>query len=141
MTFAQLNRIIDPRDSLEKARQSELVAFARQNNVTEVRHDMPAILIRKILRAKRLTNIMVPPRPLGVPSGAAISDNGSAAGIDASDDLAAQYAAQKPAPTRPTSDKMSITEARRACKDRGIPFARTDKLTELMAKLNGENTA
>jgi hypothetical protein len=55
----------DPRSPLEKARRVELLAYAKDNGIDAVRHDMPAPLIRKILIANNCTNIPVPPRQLG----------------------------------------------------------------------------
>jgi len=60
-----LDRIIDPRDNLEKARRCELEHYARANGVGEIDPNMPAQLMRRILRAKGLTQIAVPNRPLG----------------------------------------------------------------------------
>jgi hypothetical protein len=61
----ELLKADDPRSPLERARRLELLAFARANSVTEIKHDMPAPLMRKILRLKGLTNIKIPDRKLG----------------------------------------------------------------------------
>ena len=47
-----LNKIDDPRDNLEKAHRRELVLFAQAQGVSEITEHMPAILIRRTLRAK-----------------------------------------------------------------------------------------
>jgi hypothetical protein len=60
-----LNKIDDPRTPLDKARRRELYDFARQNGVTEITDQTPAIIARSILRQRGLTRIVIPPRPLG----------------------------------------------------------------------------
>lgn len=55
----------DPRDNLERARRRELVKFAEVNGIREVVSEMPATLMRKILRARGLTQIAVQPTRLG----------------------------------------------------------------------------
>lgn len=61
----QLHRIQDPRDSLERARRSELVEFAKKKGISEIVPEMPAILMRKILRSRGMTDIRIEPRQLG----------------------------------------------------------------------------
>lgn len=63
----------DPRDSLSRARRRELVSFAHAHGLTHITEDMPADDypdgspgIRSQLRQRGLTNIKIPPRPLGV---------------------------------------------------------------------------
>lgn len=132
----QLNKIDDPRDRLEKARRKELERFAETHNVAEIKPGMPAMLMRKILRRRGLTDIRIPHRPLGgqsransvVPDSVAQED---VASMDAADLLAAEW-------EQPSVSEMSITELRKACKAKGIPLARTDKKTDLIGKLNGD---
>ncbi len=68
----RLDRTEDPRTPLEKAHRHELYAFAAQNGVTEIRKDMPADLMRRILLRHGLTHITLPDRPLGQTEGRAI---------------------------------------------------------------------
>jgi hypothetical protein len=132
-------RIEDPRDSLEKARRAELERFAKANGVKEINGDMPAILMRAILRQKGLTRISIPPRTLGqyqpnpgeMPSAPAVAQGGGS--VDAVADLARQFAQQQ---AQPEAKEMSFTEIRSELKRRGIKFGRSDKFADLKAKLN-----
>ncbi len=140
------SEIIDPRGSLEKARRLELYRFAVENKVSEIKETMPADLMRGILRSKGLTNIAVPNRELGTMQPTYTTPNSHRSGqaqprrpdviatVDAEADLAKQWAAQEAA-TKAVSS-MTITELRQECKRRGIKMARTDKMTDLRAKLN-----
>lgn len=141
MGFAGLLKIEDPRDSLDKARRSELLAFARANGVTEIAHDMPAIVMRRILRSKRLTNIRIPRRTLGQPElrpDALVStEPNNVVSLDAGDELMRQYQAGAMAvPAAPSLDTMTRAELAKACKAKGIAMARTDKKETLMEKLS-----
>lgn len=142
MGFAGLLKIDDPRDSLQKARRWELLEFARANGVTEIKHDMPADIIRRILRSHRLTNIRIPRRVLGQndrrpDAMAAASDAGGGVTLDAGDDLMRQYQAGAMAvPAAPSLDTMTRAELAKACKAKGIAMARTDKKETLMEKLS-----
>jgi hypothetical protein len=149
--FAGLLRVDDPRDNLEKAKRPELLAFARQHGVTEIKHDMPAIIMRRILRAKRLTDIKIPRRILGQPEsrGQAIVTAApeNVVSFDAADDLMRQYQAgamAAPAPSAPSAkpyEQMTRAELAKTCKARNIPMARTDKKEMLMEKLRGKDAA
>lgn len=156
----QLNRIDDPRDSLSKARRSELIAYARANGVKEIDPNMPAILMREILRGKGLTRIKIPNRPLGaIGQTGALPDHPLTSGVeaDATADLARQWAQQSaPAPAAPAAapatsarDKpladMGINELRKVCQDLGIKLGRTDNMKSMRehieAHRNGQNAA
>lgn len=139
---AILHHITDPRDSLEKATRYELVEFANANGMKDVSEAMPAILIRRKLRAAGLTNIKVPPRLLGIVGGEMISDDRvpptdkKVVEVDADDDLARQFEQEQTDPS-----KMSMNELRAACKERGIKMDRTDNTQSLRDKLRGSNAA
>ena len=145
---AQLDKIIDPRDALSKARRMELFRFAREKGIAEIEETMPADMMRDILRARNVTTIAVPDRPLGAaqqtfttptshrttsviiqPAQEVIPE------VSASVDLARQWRAQQQQ-TKPNSE-LTIIELRQACKARGIKIARTDKMVDLRAKLDG----
>lgn len=135
---AVLKRIDDPRDALERARRLELVNFARANGVKEINPEMPAILMRKILRGKNLTGIAVPDRRLGMPENAtaqATMDTAASANeINAEDDLARQFAQQKAAPMKRPA-QMSINELGAEMKRLKIKRGRRDNMTTMRAKI------
>lgn len=139
-----LKSIDDPRDALERARLPELLKFAAANGVVIPRefHDK-AIIVRRILRSKGLTRINVPLRVLGMPhAGQQIEPSEPVNTTDFADDLMRQVRAAPPAPEapapRPVKGVAEIAELRKECKRRGIKVARTDKLADLKAKLNGK---
>jgi hypothetical protein len=139
--FAGLHRVDDPRDALDKARRSELLQFARANGVKEIAHDMPAIIMRRILRSKRLTNIRIPRRVLGQPEmrAALVTEQPSnVPALDASDELMRQYregAMAAPAKPEVSFDAMTRAKLAKTCKAKGIAMARTDKKEDLIGKL------
>ena len=158
-----LNKIDDPRDNLAKARLWELQQFAEANRVVEVKPDMPAMIVRGILRAKGLTQIPVPDRPLGAqnqPHPRPMYQNGLAVAqphararpeqtkiveADAIDDLSRQYRATKP-PVRKRlveRPRSEINKLRDACKVLGIHMERRDSKEDLKRKLaeHGSDTA
>ncbi len=157
-----LNKIDDPRDNLEKARRMELAEFAAVHRVTEITQDMPAILMRKILRSKGLTQIPAPSRPLGnqnqphvrpmyknglaVPQAPARAlDQPKVVESDATDDLARQYRSQ---PARPPKyprrlverPKSKINQMRDYCKEHGIKMDRRDRMPDLERKIEAHKS-
>lgn len=146
-----LTRIDDPRDSLERARKRELVAFAQQKGIEAIRPEMPAILIRRELRKMGLTRIDVPNRPLGGspqrPDRAPGADENVPA-IDASDDLARQFAAAAPPkpelPARVAKGVAGIKEIARLRKlahSKGIKIDPHDTIHTLRMKIGVEDAA
>lgn len=137
-----LHRIDDPRDALAKATRGELVKFAKAKGLYPeiINGDMPAILIRKKLRERGMTNIVIPNRILGQPSRpAGMSDGGhvetpNAVEADAEADLERQWAQQAAKAVAPAA---TMKDLRAACKERGIKVDRTDNMESLKAKLNG----
>jgi hypothetical protein len=115
--------------------------------VTEIIHNMPADLMRKILRGKGLNTIPIPNRMLGGPPGhvmptAAVTTDSIE--VDAEADLERQWRAQQAqeqprAETNP--DKMTIGELRTACKTRGIKMDRRDNMITLREKVRGKSAA
>lgn len=152
-----LNKIEDPRDNLEKATRRELFLFAQANRISGVSDEMPAILIRDILRRAGKTRISIPPRPLGGNPRAAHAalqtpeQNGVQA--DAVADLARQWAQQQAAPAiQPTVPgkaekplkECGINELRRICQAEDIHMSRRDRMPDLIAKIEarrGENAS
>jgi len=150
----QLHKTEDPRDSLQKARRKELFEFAKQHNVRAIAPDMPADLMRGILRQHGLTNIRTYHPPLGSTQqdgtglerkykNGLLAANGRAhetmpkgVEVDAMADLMRQYAQQKRDRlmyTRPYKSpvEMNIQEARQECLRQGIKLLRTYKLADL----------
>lgn len=144
---AVLKRIDDPRDALDKARHIELVAFVRANGILDITPDMPAILIRRRLRAKGIRRIPIPERPLGVVTGQTITDT-APTGIesDAADDLERQFkATPKPVAQDKKLSQMSINELRAHGKKLGIKWSRRDNMITMREKIeaqqSGENAS
>lgn len=153
-----LNKIDDPRDSLERANKRELVNFAHANGFDKITYEMPAIFIRKFLRAQGVTRIEVPYRQLGaspkrpqeITNDLAPMVEDDVAQVNADDDLAAQFGLEipKPKPVVPEPKEKhvapnakivrGINSLRSECKKRGIKVARTDTIEILKAKLGGQ---
>lgn len=159
----QILRIQDPRDALERARRSELVAYARKHGIREIVPEMPAQLMRKILRSKGLVDIRVEPRQLGEVTRKKINVKVSTAKerripetaepkgveMDADADLMRQWASQQSAGTKtvdPASiavpkgpyrnpDRPTMPEVRKECRKHGIKFPPTAKISELLEML------
>lgn len=142
-----LNRIEDSRDALAKATRHELAQFAKANNVAEIDPEMPALLMREILRRRGLTNIKIPNRQLGAPPPRPGDGQGetmagrSGPEVDAVDDLARQWAEQKAAsghverePEKPLAD-MNINELRKICGGLGIALSRRDNMKTMREKI------
>lgn len=132
-----LNKVDDPRSPLDKLHRRELYLLAQQQKVHGVKPEMPAIVMRQLLRASGVTSVPVPrDRVLGqyqgpVTGSVAQTEVAEEKGreVDAEAELAAQWL---------TPPKMTIQAARKACKEKGIKISPRDKLVDLRAKL-GEN--
>jgi len=143
----QLNRIDDPRDPLSKARRDELRRYARKNGI-EVHPDMPALLLRDLLRQRGLTRPPIPNRPLGaqVQNGLpALPSGGQQNGVeaDAIADLARQYQQQRQPPPPLAPSTMGINELRAECKRLGIKLERRDNMNSMREKIgaHGKDTS
>lgn len=153
-----LNKIDDPRDNLERARQAELVRFAQSHGLKHITDQVPAILIRAELRQRGLTNIRIPPRPLGAtnqPNPIAPGPGAKIVEVNAAADLARQFAQQQarppdPHPIKPERPKRlverpksEINRLRDQCKALGIKMDRRDRMPDLKAKIeaHGKNAA
>lgn len=137
-------RVEDPRDRLEKATRLELWRFAQENGVNEITPEMPAMLMRPILRRRGLTNISVPRRELGSPRGSAVSNNSTVAAsqADATADLARQWQQEKiRKEDEKATEEMSFMDLRKALKAKGVKFSRRDNMQTLREKWRGENAA
>lgn len=142
-----LNKIDDPRDNLEKARRPELVRFAQSKGLHNITEAMPAILIRRELRSRGLTNIQIPRRVLGSQNQngatmpAAMPADQKVVEVNAEDDLARQFRQQPPPPSeeRPRRlverPRQEINVLRDTCKRLGIKMGRRDNLDSLKAKI------
>lgn len=151
----QLNKIQDPRDALSKARKIQISRYAAANGIADIKPEMPAELMRQILRGKGITNIGAQVQPLGgaqVETGNA--EQSAGVEVNATADLAKQWAAQQgpvaeevaaevETPEKPQKPKVynEMNDLRAQCKARGIKCARTDKVADLRKKLDGEDAA
>lgn len=151
----QILRTEDPRDRLAKARRTELVKFARANGMKDIDPNMPAELIRGILRQCGLTNIQIPNRVLGQPNqphGNAPLQSSNAPvvptqgiEVNALADLARQYKAEQERAAasgvdesgKPLKD-MSINELRKICQGLGIHLGRRDNMATMREKIEAE---
>lgn len=132
--FAQLKSVDDPRDRLDKASRVELIKFAQQNSVAEIDPEMPAILMRELLRSKGLTNINIAPRLLGQPRGRAVvaGEQANVPVMNSTADLARQWQEQqKQKPKR----VHEFNDLRAECKRLGIKISRRDNMTVLKTKM------
>jgi hypothetical protein len=161
VAFAALHKIDDPRDNLERAKRPELARYAKASGISEFTFngmtfkvdEAPAIVTRQFLRARGLTNIRVPHRPLGaqnaVPASATPQPSNAVA-VDAAADLARQFQTQTlhPAPSQPAQaapparpkrlverPRSEINLLRDECKAKGIKMERRDNLATLKAKI------
>jgi len=130
----QLLTTVDPRDNLQKATRFELIEYAKANGV-DVPEDAPGSYTIQLLRARNLTNIKIPDRPLGLYVAPSNSFTDAPQGIDADEHLIKQYTQQKKIETEVS--QMSIQEIRRFCKANNIKFSRKDTLVILREKLSG----
>jgi hypothetical protein len=136
----QLLSIEDPRDNLQKANRWELIDYAKANGI-DVPQDAPAIYTMKVLRARGLTNIRVPDRPLGLYVGRGdsmvdepqISGNAEITEVSADDHMILQYQQEKQSETDYVN--MPMNQLRAACKAKGIKMQRTDNINTLREKL------
>lgn len=150
----QLNKIQDYRSPLHKLTRKELEYLARKEGRTDVVPGMPADLMRLQFESRPPSSLPRPMRghlgssgELRIPS----YDNwlrvafGNAPSqqiteqpvheVTAANDLKRQWESQQ------KTEPLTITELRQECKRRGIDIARTDKMTDLRAKLDGEQNA
>lgn len=154
----QILRTEDNRDSLQKARRSELVKFARQSGVKDIDPNMPANLIRHKLRTLGLTRIQIPTRILGQPNqphgNAKVSASNapviptSGVEVSAMADLERQWRQEASAPKAaeaPTIKGMGINELRAECKRLDIKLERRDNMVSMREKIeavrNAKNTS
>ncbi len=184
-----LNKIEDSRSRLQKARRWELQQFARANGMSDIAVtdevlqyarekgltelsqfagkrvgiDNPVVgadVLRLALTMRGLTQISVPPRPLGQmnqPHPRPMYQNGLAVAqphararpeqpniveADAIDDLSRQYRATKPPARKRLVERprSEINKLRDACKVLGIHMERRDRKEDLKRKLAEHGT-
>lgn len=149
----QLSRIDDPRSPVEKLTRQELKFLARKEGRRDIDPSMPAKLMQKKFRdspPRQWPRPMCGPlgsmRPLRMPPynewlkvafQAAPMPEPAAQVEEVNEltDLERQWNGQKQKPPE------TMGELRSACKRLGIPIKRTDKMTDLKAKLDGQNAA
>lgn len=159
-----LKSIEDPRDSLDKATRYQLWRFAQSMGFKEIVQEMPAILMRRALRARGIRR--VPPEfqqqhhlggnPHAHRNGgnAVVPQAENAITIDAGDDLMKQWRREQGAPVqsfddepqpvpraaaqppaRPKRPKSHINVLRDKCKALGIHMGRHDRTPDLERKI------
>lgn len=155
--FAGLARIDDPRTPMQRARKSELLAFAKANGVADVNENMPADVIRLVLTQRGLTNIRVPNRPLGMPKAAqdAMPQLPAGNSVDATAHMLKQYqsgAYSAPAEEVETVEekefddaipleKRKINHLRHNCIALGLKLGRKTTKQDMLDMLNGKDAA
>jgi len=157
-----LSQVEDHRDCLQKATRKELELFAAAQGISEIDPRMAATLMRQILRAKGITNIeaqfpYLRNRTIGQMNGVNATrpgvpnPNAKVVEVDATQDLMRQWReqqardalsmAQAVVPVAAPKTENPMAALRKECKRRGIKMSRTDKIADLRAKLDGENTS
>lgn len=165
-----LDKIQDPRGKLEKLSRKELEYLGRYEGRTDIQPGMPRLLMLRLFQQQPPAKVphpqraqlgeerrlVVPPydtwarAAFGEPPAQAIQQE-TVLETDMMADLAKQWEDEKKQPAPPVNvvaepvgdgwDAMKIWELRRACKERGIPFSRSDKMVVLKEKLRGQNAA
>lgn len=141
--------IVDPRNSLQKARRPELAKFAKANGIKEFVYpngrrepidEAPAVLIRQELAKRGLTRIPIPNRSIGTMPGGReprpMQPQTNGVEVDAEADLARQFMEAPKSEAKPVSE-MDIRELRSAAKARGVKLERTDNMAKIREKLGG----
>ena len=159
----KLDKVQDPRGYLEKYSRKELEYLARLEGISDIQPGMPALLMWQFIAQRPPAKWPIPIRQKFGPSAEQLrvppydtwknsqygerqaQSEPTITEVNATDDLAKQWAAENATQTEPIPDKPAkrvpkIALLRRECKTRGIKWARTDKAVDLEAKLNGENT-
>lgn len=147
--MTQLLRVIDPRDTLEKARRKELERACTAHKIP-FRPGTPAILLRKYLRSNGIVNIEVAQRTLGQPvmrdgrsqSPDRLPDPGEqvpSVGMEA--DLERQFMEDAPEPD-PDYENWQTPALRAEVKKRGLKQGFGETRAALVEKLrHGEDAA
>lgn len=123
----------------------EIVRYAAELGIKEIVEQMPKDLMVKRMKALGVPPPKVPPRPIGSPARSGdttpTSHRYEAKEEEKTEtiELSADELLEREWKTREIPiEKMSIGDARKACKARGIKISRTDKLADLKAKLDGQ---
>lgn len=120
----QLKTVTDPRDKLERVRRKSLENFIRAYHPDLYEHNMPATIMRALLRAKRIYDINAPVHSFSPPPQQDVP------AVNAEDLAMAEWKARKKA-------KMSMPELRKAVKAKGLVAPRTARYGDLVNMLNG----
>jgi hypothetical protein len=147
---AILKRVDDPRSLLQRARRTELVAYARANGLAHISADIPADIIRDELLSRGLTRPPIPNRVLGVPDReqrAPLQPSAQPSGneVSALADLKRQFAqpaisippapAAGAAPSADVVDRMTIIELGNEMKRLKIKRERRDNMIIMREKI------
>ena len=123
----KLQAVTDPRDKLDRVRRKPLENYIRAHHPELYEHNMPADVMRHILRVKKIYDIdNVPVHSLGH------KEPEDAPAVDATALLVAEYEARKKL-------NPSMAELRKAVKARGITAPRTSTRADLEKMLNGKD--
>lgn len=123
----KLQSVTDPRDKLDKVRRKPLENFIRTYHPEIYEHNMPAEVMRHLLRLKKVYDISAPVHSLGENSQEEVPE------VNATDLMMAEWEAKK-------KIKPSMADLRKAVKAKGIVAPRTAKKADLERMLNGEDT-
>ena len=143
-------KLDDPRDAWSKARRMEVVRHAHALGHTDIVEQMPKDLAVKLLKARGVSPPSIPPRTIasGPRSGDTDLNSHRYSGpaqpsveqetvtMSAEDVLMRDWQAQQEQRKEPT-----FQELRRMCREKGIPWLRTDTAVQLKAKLRGEDAS
>ncbi len=140
----QLKEIFDPRDPLRRIRRKPLENFMKNEHPDLYKHNMPADVMRMLLRERGIHDIPALPKQRMGQTNVRI----------ASETVVPQT--PKEPETKQEVDHLALLKAefesvdyskyeyrylQKLCKTRGIKMARTDRKPDLVRKLNGENPA
>lgn len=124
----KLQSITDPRDTLDKVRRKPLENYIRAYHPEMYEHNMPANLMRMLLRMRGVTQIRdAPTHSLGKKQEDFPEVNADAL-------MKAEWEASKK-----LKPKNSMAELRKAVKSKGITAPRTATKADLENMLNGQN--
>ncbi|MDH3639020.1 MAG: hypothetical protein OES09_11250 [Gammaproteobacteria bacterium] len=153
--YAKLDKVFDPRPHVKMYSRKELEYIARHEGRLgkDIQSGMPAELMQRRLAENPPSVWPIPVRralgtmaqPLRIPpfeawvawayqqhvSAPVVQE--SVKEVDAADDLERQWKESQ------DFSSMPFYKLKQECKKREIKFARTDKKTDLLRKLNGEN--
>lgn len=142
----QLKEIYDPRDPLRKIRRKPLENYMRRSFPQLYKHNMPADLMRMLLREQGVYDIPELPKQTLAQTNVR---------IDSTPRVQNTTPPPPPAPAEEIDhmallkrefesvdySKMDYRYLQKLCKVRGIKMVRTDKFNDLVDKLNGKDAS